>query len=164
MDTPHTLQSAPSCTDDRDPASLSVEEARSRIMADLQPVGPALKRPLRGALGQVLAEDVVSPINVPNHVNSAMDGYALGGNDLPDDAIREYRVIGTAYAGVPFTATCNKGECVRIMTGAPMPAGTDTVVMQEQTEIAGKTRFASVQATVAGKTCGKPGRTLPKTA
>lgn len=138
MDTPHTLQSAPSCADDRDPASLSVEEARSRIMADLQPVGPALKRPLRGALGQVLAEDVVSPINVPNHVNSAMDGYALGGNDLPDDAIREYRVIGTAYAGVPFTATCNKGECVRIMTGAPMPAGTDTVVMQEQTEIAGE--------------------------
>lgn len=134
MDTTHTLQSAPSCADDRDPASLSVAEARSRIMDSLQAVGPALKRPLRDALGQVLAEDVISPIDVPNHVNSAMDGYALRGDDLPGDEIRAYRVIGTAYAGVPFTLSCGKNECVRIMTGAPLPAGTDTVVMQEQTE------------------------------
>ena len=128
------ISSAPSCADERDPSSLTVEEARSRIMDALQPVSPTLKRPLRDALGQVLAEDVVSPINVPNHTNSAMDGYALHGDDLPGDEIREYRIIGTAFAGVPFTASCGKGECVRIMTGAPMPTGTDTVVMQEQTE------------------------------
>ncbi len=131
---PNRITSAPSCADDHDPSSLSVEEARSRIMDTLQPTGPVLKRSLREALGQVLAEDVISPINVPNHTNSAMDGYALGGDDLPGDEVREYRIIGTAYAGVPFTAACGKGECVRIMTGAPIPAGTDTVVMQEQTE------------------------------
>ncbi|MBU0654034.1 MAG: bifunctional molybdopterin-guanine dinucleotide biosynthesis adaptor protein MobB/molybdopterin molybdotransferase MoeA [Gammaproteobacteria bacterium] len=134
-----------SCADERDPTSLTVEEARGRIMDALQPVSPALKRPLRDALGQVLAEDVVSPINVPNHTNSAMDGYALRGDDLPGDEIREYRIIGTAFAGVPFTAGCGKGECVRIMTGAPMPAGTDTVVMQEQTE-AGAQDFVRIGA------------------
>ncbi len=131
---PNKISSAPSCADDLDPTSLSVVAARSRIMDALQPVTLPLKRSLRDALGQVLAQDVISPINVPNHVNSAMDGYALSGADLPGDDIREYRVIGTAFAGVPFNESCGTGECVRIMTGAPMPTGTDAVVMQEQTE------------------------------
>jgi molybdopterin molybdotransferase len=113
---------------------LSVAEARQRIMAGLQPVFPALKRPLRDALGQVLAEAVISPLNVPNHTNSAMDGYALRGDDLPDDGSREYRVCGKALAGQAFSGECGVGECVRIMTGASIPAGADTVVMQEQTE------------------------------
>ncbi len=129
-----TIRTAPSCADARDPSSLSITEARSRIMANLQAVAPALKRPLRDALGQVLAHAVISPLNVPNHVNSAMDGYALRSDDLPVDQLREYRVIGKAFAGQAFSGECGKGECVRIMTGASMPAGTDAVVMQEHTE------------------------------
>ncbi len=114
-------------------SSLSVAEARQRIMENLQPVSPALKRPLRDALGQVLAEAVISPLNVPNHTNSAMDGYALRGADLPEEGSREYRVCGKAFAGQAFSGECGVGECVRIMTGASIPAGADTVVMQEQT-------------------------------
>ncbi|QQZ28980.1 bifunctional molybdopterin-guanine dinucleotide biosynthesis adaptor protein MobB/molybdopterin molybdotransferase MoeA [Thiothrix subterranea] len=129
-----TIRTAPSCADARDPGSLSITEARRRIMANLQAVAPALKRPLRDALGQVLAHAVISPLNVPNHVNSAMDGYALRSDDLPGDDSRAYRVIGKAFAGQAFSGECGKGECVRIMTGASMPAGADTVVMQEHTE------------------------------
>ncbi|MEJ2308532.1 MAG: molybdopterin-binding protein [Gammaproteobacteria bacterium] len=132
------IQTSPGCTDDVEPSLLSVEDALGRIMDAVQPVQAVLHKPLRDALGEVLAGDVISPINVPNHTNSAMDGYALRGEELPVGEIRSYRVIGTAYAGVPFEAACKEGECVRIMTGAPMPAGTDTVVMQEQTEACGE--------------------------
>lgn len=132
------IQTAPSCTDDVEPALLSVDEALGRILNDLEPVDAVLRKPLRDALGQVLAEGVISPMNVPGHTNSAMDGYALHGGDLPDDEVRSYRVIGTAYAGVPYEGECGNGECVRIMTGAPVPQGTDTVVMQEQTEADGE--------------------------
>ena len=134
INTSATVRTAPSCADARDPGSLSITEARRRIMANLQAVAPALKRPLRDALGQVLAHAVISPLNVPNHVNSAMDGYALRSDDLPGDDSRAYRVIGKAFAGQAFSGECGKGECVRIMTGASMPAGTDAVVMQEHTE------------------------------
>lgn len=130
-----TICHAPSCADAHDSSSLSMHEARSRIMSTVQPLSLALKRPLRDALGQVLAHPVISPRNVPNHVNSAMDGYALRGDDLPTDSIGEYRVLGKAFAGQAFAGECGKGECVRIMTGAPMPAGTDTVVIQEHTEV-----------------------------
>ncbi|WGZ94527.1 MAG: bifunctional molybdopterin-guanine dinucleotide biosynthesis adaptor protein MobB/molybdopterin molybdotransferase MoeA [Candidatus Thiothrix putei] len=114
------------------PKHLSMTEARTRILNRVQPLTAALKRPLRDALGQVLAEAVISPHNVPNYTNSAMDGYALRGVDLPTESPREYRVIGKAFAGGAFAGECGAGECVRIMTGAAMPAGTDTVVMQEQ--------------------------------
>ncbi|HRJ52704.1 MAG TPA: molybdopterin molybdotransferase MoeA [Candidatus Thiothrix moscowensis] len=138
MDTNTTLRTSASCADSQDPTSLSVAAARSRILAALPDITPAIKRPLRDALGQVLAVEVISPFNVPNHTNSAMDGYALRGADLPQDAIGEFRLIGTAYAGQAFAGACAEGECVRIMTGAAIPDGTDTVVMQEQAEVAGE--------------------------
>lgn len=137
MDTNNTLRTSASCADSYDPASLSVADARSRILAALPVLAPAIKRPLRDALGQVLARDVISPFNVPNHTNSAMDGYALRGCDLPQDSIREFRQVGIAYAGQAFGGACGAGECVRIMTGAAIPDGADTVVMQEQAEVAG---------------------------
>lgn len=145
----NTIRSAPSCADERDPNSLGFIEARQRIMAAVNPVQTIIKHTLRHTLGQVLAEAVVSPINVPSHTNSAMDGYALAGVDLPNGTTRTLRVIGTAYAGKPFTATCQTGECVRIMTGATMPAGTDTVVMQEHVEIVtgGSIRLGTGHAT-----------------
>jgi molybdopterin molybdotransferase len=125
---------APSCADDYDSESLSVEEARRRILADIKPVIGDEKLALRTALGRILAENVISPLDVPSHNNSAMDGYALKGTDLATDASRDFEVIGTAYAGGPFTGDCHAGQSVRIMTGAAMPTGTDTVIMQEHVQ------------------------------
>lgn len=134
--TQHTqISTAPSCADASDPDSLSVVEARQRLMDAVTPLQASCKRPLRDALGKVLAQDITSPLNVPAHTNSAMDGYALASADLPDDRTREYRIIGTALAGQPINDICHPGECVRIMTGAVMPAGTDCVVMQEHSEL-----------------------------
>jgi molybdopterin molybdotransferase len=121
-----------SCADPEPPQTLRVVEARARILDAAKALTGRERLALRDALGRVLADDVISPVDVPGHTNSAMDGYALSGDDLPGADARDYRVIGNAFAGVPFASTCKPGECVRIMTGAPMPAGTDTVVMQEQ--------------------------------
>lgn len=96
------------------------------------PIGSREHLALRTTLGRILAEDVVSPIDVPSHTNSAMDGYALRGTDLAQDGVNVLRCVGTALAGAPFPGRAGPRECVRIMTGAPLPAGTDTVVMQEQ--------------------------------
>lgn len=117
--------------DEHDPDALSVAEAQRRIAAAVQPIGASETVPLHAALGRVLAEDIVSPIDVPPHANSAMDGYALRGADLPESGARDLRVIGTAWAGKPFDGFVHTGQCVRIMTGALIPEGADTVVMQE---------------------------------
>ena len=129
------INTAPSCADAREPFSLSLAEAQTRIMAAITPIKTVIKQSLRLALGQVLAENVISPINVPAHTNSAMDGYALAGADLPTDAMKSLSIAGTAFAGHPFETECPADSCIRIMTGAPMPLGTDTVVMQEHTEL-----------------------------
>jgi molybdopterin molybdotransferase len=134
-----TLQ--PSCADPGDTASLSVKQAREAIHAAIEPIEDQEQVPIRAALGRVLATACVSPIDVPGHTNSAMDGYALAGHDLPADGVREYRVITTVMAGQAFGEPCQAGQCVRIMTGAPMPPGTDTVVMQEQVELLGDGRI-----------------------
>jgi len=123
------------CADDDDTESLLVEEARRRILADIKPVTGSEKLALRSALGRTLAQDIISTIAVPSHANSAMDGYALSGLDLADQRPHDFVVAGTAYAGVPFSDPCNTGECIRIMTGAPIPPGADTVIMQEQVEL-----------------------------
>jgi molybdopterin molybdotransferase len=87
----------------------------------------------------VLAADVVSGMNVPSHTNSAMDGYAMNGADLAADAETRLAVVGTAAAGRPYDGEVSAGECVRIMTGASLPPGTDTVVMQENVVRDGET-------------------------
>lgn len=130
-----SINRAPSCCDDMpETGVLRVDEARQRILAAIEPITAAEKLTLRSALGRVLAEDIISPISVPGHTNSAMDGYALAGNDLPQGSKQTYQVIGKSLAGAPFNGSCNTGQCVRIMTGAVMPDGTDTVVMQEHVE------------------------------
>jgi molybdopterin molybdotransferase len=110
---------------------LSVAAARAAIHAALVPIHDSETVPLGAALGRVLAEDVVSPMDVPPHDNSAMDGYAFDGAALGAGVALRLRVVGTAYAGAPIAAAAGPGECVRIMTGAVMPAGLDTVVPQE---------------------------------
>ena len=132
----------PSCVDDTEAGVLSVAEARQRVLADITPITAMEKMALRTALGRVLAEDVTSPLNVPSHTNSAMDGYAVNITDLAND-ISQFECIATAYAGQPYKDQCQAGQCVRIMTGAPIPKGTDTIIMQEQAEVLpdGKVRF-----------------------
>ena len=111
--------------------SLDVAAARAAIAAAIRPIDDRETLPLRQALGRVLAEDVISPIDVPAHDNSAMDGYAFAGSALADGAETVLRVAATVHAGDVPTMTTAPGDCVRIMTGAVMPPGLDTVVPQE---------------------------------
>lgn len=124
----------PSCATPEPVNTLRVEEARQRILQKITAINCWRKVALRDALGQVLHDDVISPLSVPPHANSAMDGYALRGEDLKAPS-SSFRLVGKAFAGRPFKKTVNKGECVRIMTGAVMPEGCDTVIMQEQAEV-----------------------------
>ena len=120
-----------SCADDYDPNSMPVGKARELIARFLAPVTTVERLGVRAALGRVLAEDVVSPLNVPAHDNSAMDGYAVRFADLKSAGDVALKVAGTSFAGVPFQGAVKAGECVRIMTGGVVPGGTDTIVMQE---------------------------------
>ena len=110
----------------------------------LSPVAPQTV-PLAEAVGCVLAEPVLADRDNPPADVSAMDGYALAIDSLNENGIAELDEIGVAYAGKPFAQNCAAGQCVRIMTGALIPGGTDTVVMQEQTEVGadGKVRVDS---------------------
>jgi len=119
-----------SCLSDYDPNALPVAQAQAIIRDFITPVGAIEKVALRSALDRVLADDIVSAIDVPAHDNSAMDGYAVRGGDLAAGTAT-LKIVGTAYAGSGCDAVVLAGECVRIMTGAPMPAGCDTVVPQE---------------------------------
>lgn len=134
MNPNETITTQPSCCDDYDPDSLPVAEALKRIDTVIRPVNGVEQVALRAALGRVLAATVTSPIDVPAHTNSAMDGYAVRYADLPASGVRTFQVIGSAFAGGPFAGTLTAGTAVRIMTGAVIPDGADCVVMQEQTE------------------------------
>jgi molybdopterin molybdotransferase len=131
MNDPAQNLRALSCADDYDPNSMPVAKAREVIARFLSPVTATERLNVRAALGRVLAEDVISPLNVPAHDNSAMDGYAVRFADLKGDGDVTLKVAGTAFAGAPFQGAVKTGECVRIMTGGVVPAGTDTIVMQE---------------------------------
>ena len=126
---------------------ISVADARAAIAAALRPLSSADAQtvPLAQALGRVLAADLVSPIDVPAHDNSAMDGYAFAGAAMVDEADTVLHAVGTAYAGAPWRGTVAAGECLRIMTGAVLPAGLDTVVPQElcSVDADGRVRIAS---------------------
>jgi molybdopterin molybdotransferase len=119
-------------------SELPVDEARAAIARALRPVTEVETVPLAQALGRVLAADLHSPIDVPAHDNSAMDGYALRGAELAADAPTALQALPTTiYAGAPFDGTVPPGGCVRIMTGAVMPAGLDSVVPVELCRVDG---------------------------
>ena len=126
-----------SCVDGYDPDALPVDKARQAIRACLRPVQETERVALRAALGRVLAEDIVPAINVPAHDNSAMDGYAVRAADLDRAGESTLREAGAALAGRPYRGRLGAGECVRVMTGAVLPAGADTVVMQEMVRVDG---------------------------
>jgi molybdopterin molybdotransferase len=137
-----------SCADDYDPNSMPVAKAREFIFRFLEPVRSTVRLPIRSALGRVLAEDIVSPVNVPAHRNSAMDGWAMRGADLRPEGETLLTEIGASFAGKPFAGEVGPGQCVRIMTGGVVPKGADTVVMQERARADGKAiAFAPGQKT-----------------
>ena len=115
-----------------DPQALSVDKAQEFIQHLVQALPPVATEeiPLMQALGRMVAEDIISPIHVPAHDNSAMDGFAFDGKQL-DLAPLKLRVVGTALAGKAWQGNIKIGECVKIMTGAVMPTGLDTVIAQE---------------------------------
>jgi len=128
---PPILDRIASCLDGYDPEALRVDVAR-RFIAELLPRPQIQERVgLRAALGRVLAEDIISPVNVPAHDNAAMDGYALRGSDLAEGGETRLTLAGTSLAGSQPVAELAPGQCQRIMTGALMPPGLDTVVPQE---------------------------------
>lgn len=124
----------PSCMDDFDPASLDAGQALAQILDTVGLPREVETVALRDALGRVIACESRSRVNVPGHTNSAMDGYAIRSEDIPAHDRATLSVIGTSWAGRPFAGPVRPGECVRIMTGAAMPDGADTVVMQERVE------------------------------
>jgi molybdopterin molybdotransferase len=119
-----------------DPDALHVDKARAAIRACLAPVQEVERVPVRAALGRVLAEDIVPAIDVPGHDNTAMDGYAVRFADLAADAT-VLEEVGAALADKVFAGSVGPGQCVRVTTGAVMPAGTDTVVVQEVVKVHG---------------------------
>jgi molybdopterin molybdotransferase len=126
-----------SCLDGYDPNALRVDKARQAILSCLSPVKDVQAVAVRESLGRVLAQEIVPAINVPSHDNTAMDGYALRFSDLSETETR-LEELGTALAGRPFKGKVGAGQCVRVMTGAVMPEGTDTVVIQEIVKVDGK--------------------------
>ncbi len=131
---PMSLQAIASCVAGYDPQALPVAQAQQFIAHLVTPVQAVEMRPVRDALGRVLARNVVSAIDVPAHDNSAMDGYALRGSELRADAPTRLRLVGRGLAGRNFDATVPAGACVGVTTGAVMPPGLDTVVPQEFTQ------------------------------
>ena len=124
----------PSCADPEDKNRLSIDAARDRISALIKPLNSWQRYPIRDALDCVLYQDVISPINVPAHNNSAMDGYAVQSDDINNGSLN-LKQVGTAFAGKPFKGKINSGECIRIMTGAVVPNQCNTIIMQEQVDI-----------------------------
>lgn len=130
---PHTVSdsknNAAACCDTLSPAFLSVEQGREKILSLISPLAETESVAIQECYQRVLAREVFSPNNVPAYRNSAMDGYALRSDDLERDS---YRVVAEVLAGSHYPKTVERGEAVKIMTGAPMPLGADTVVMREQ--------------------------------
>ncbi|MES2941918.1 MAG: gephyrin-like molybdotransferase Glp [Pseudomonadota bacterium] len=120
-----------------DPQALSADDVLVFLSKLVTPVHDLVELPLFESLGRVLAEDVVSPFDVPPHDNSAMDGFAFDGQQLLAGRAIDLQVVGTAFAGKAWQGKVQAGQCVKIMTGAIMPAGLDTVAPQELVTVNG---------------------------
>ena len=121
-----------------DPDALAADTVNA-FLAEMVPLPVQTQSlELMHALGRVLAQDVISPIDVPAHDNSAMDGYAFDGSALNATQALQLRVVGTALAGKAFEGTVSAGQCLKIMTGAIVPPPLDTVVPQELVQIQGQ--------------------------
>ncbi|GAA5316095.1 MAG: molybdopterin molybdotransferase MoeA [Candidatus Pelagadaptatus aseana] len=118
---------------------MPFEEARAHLANAITPIKDTVEVPIGSALDRILAQDILSPIQVPGYDNSAMDGYAVRAKDLQNhDTLT---LIGKSFAGTPYEGRINPGQCVRIMTGAKLPDDADTVIMQENTNAQGDTEI-----------------------
>ena len=114
---------------------IPVADAEQSLLDQITTIKDTEIVSLPDSVGRVLVESVASTIDVPPHANSAMDGYAVDGNSLPENGNRDFRLIGTALAGKPWLDRCATDETVHVTTGAVMPQGTDTVVIQEDIQL-----------------------------
>ncbi|MCA8301205.1 molybdopterin molybdotransferase MoeA [Burkholderia seminalis] len=146
-------------------APLSLADAQALACRFAAPVDACDTVMLRDALDRVLAADVNAPFDIPAYDNSAMDGYAFDGSAgapaTPQGDIA-MTVAGTAFAGHPFDGAVATGSCVRIMTGAPMPAGCDTVIPQERVRVDGDTIRFGAHEVSRGANCRKAGEDLAR--
>ncbi len=160
-----TPQHFSNCVDQYDPNALPVGAAQEIVRQWAMPRGdaPVERVSLYEALDRVLANDVISPIDVPLHDNSAMDGYAFDGAALRGDvAYLTLSVAGRALAGRPFDGERLAGQCVRIMTGALIPPGCDTVVPQERVQREGARSRSPSPGSCPARTGASPARTSRK--
>jgi len=134
-----------------DPQALAADDVLRFLAKLVTPVQALSAVPLFEALGRVLSKDVISPFNVPPHDNSAMDGYAFDGQQISDASLT-LQVMGTAFAGKAWQGTVTAGQCVKIMTGAIMPAGLDTVVPQEMVTVRTEPVKVSAASTSSART------------
>lgn len=111
---------------------ISLEQALEKLLSQTQAITCSETIPLTDSAQRITATDIISSINVPPFDNSAMDGYGLRFNEW--DGKTPMPVAGKSFAGQPMQGELPQGSCVRIMTGAPIPLGVDTVIMQEETE------------------------------
>ncbi|WP_144392042.1 gephyrin-like molybdotransferase Glp [Pleionea sediminis] len=150
---------------------ISFEEALTTLLQKVVPIRDTESVPLLDSLGRVLSESILSPIDVPSFANSAMDGYALKASSLNNS--KTLKMVGKAFAGSPYNKAVTEGECVRIMTGAVIPEGSDCVIMQENTSQSGTAKlgesivFHSTPTVgdnirIAGNDIKKEDKVLPK--
>ncbi|EJA7352652.1 bifunctional molybdopterin-guanine dinucleotide biosynthesis adaptor protein MobB/molybdopterin molybdotransferase MoeA [Vibrio parahaemolyticus] len=126
---PKSKEKDAACCDTLSPAFLSVVQGQEKILSLVNTVSEIEACKIENAYGRVLAEHIVSPVNVPQYTNSAMDGYAIRSDDVDRDS---YQVVAEVMAGHAYDQPLEVGQAVKIMTGAPTPRNGDTVVMREQ--------------------------------
>ena len=151
-------QSPAACCDTLSPAFLSVTQGQEKILSLVNTVSDTESCSVESSFGRVLAGDIISPVNVPQYTNSAMDGYAIRGDDLER---QHYQIVAEVLAGHAYERPLEKGQAVKIMTGAPTPELADTVVMREQaTETSDGVTFSG--ATIKqGQNVRQAGEDLP---
>ena len=142
----------------------SVDEAVALIVAQLSPVEGVELAPLADADGRVLAKDLVAPLNLPPFTNSAVDGYAVRGEDLPTDNERAFVVAARMQAGMAAGEPIEPGQAVRIFTGAPMPPEGDTVFMQEDVRLDEQGRVVLPTGLKRGANVRPAGEDIPQAA
>ncbi|EGQ8041667.1 bifunctional molybdopterin-guanine dinucleotide biosynthesis adaptor protein MobB/molybdopterin molybdotransferase MoeA [Vibrio alginolyticus] len=126
---PKNKEKEAACCDTLSPAFISVVQGQERILSLVNTVSEIEACKIENAYGRVLAEHIISPVNVPQYTNSAMDGYAIRGDDVERES---YQVVAEVMAGHAYDQPLEVGQAVKIMTGAPTPRNGDTVVMREQ--------------------------------
>ncbi|RLA20443.1 MAG: molybdopterin molybdenumtransferase MoeA [Gammaproteobacteria bacterium] len=148
------------CCSDKSEKLLPLADALEKITSSLTATQATEVTPLRQSLGRILADNIHSPIDIPPHRNSAMDGYALCSGEITEHN-QKLQLIGTSWAGKPWQGKAKPGQCIRIFTGAVVPACFDTVVMQEKVEREGET-ISFPFPTLADKNIRLPGEDIRK--